>query len=906
MEAFDSTPSGHPGQDIETLETLVTAITGATGQRLLDNIVRWACSWLDAELCLIGEVHNEAFVCTISVFADGQPAPDFCYRLPLPPCSCYDNLHQCFSCEKNLSCLNNYNPLVHELPDHHYLALPIINRQNGLLGLFAICSPQKLRFTPQRQKLLELLTTMAASEIERRSVEAQLRRRDYILDAVCFCSSLLLRAERLNQVINTVVDRLGRAAEVSRTSVFENSLAHDGEILCNLRHEWVADGIRPQIDNPAQQYSSYREGGFARWIDLLGSHQVIASPVRDLPETERVVLIQGDIKSTLVVPIFIEGSWWGFISFDDCMHEREWSVHEVGALLAAASVIASAIQRHQGEKRLRQAATMFENTIQGVVITDNHGNIEAVNPAFTDITGYSEQEVLGQNPRLLNSGRHNPEFYAAMWQSVLNSGRWRGEIWNRRKSGEVYPELLTISTVKDKNHAILNYIAVFSDISEIKETQRQLDYLSNHDPLTELPNRRLFQELLEHAVAVAQREHQMVGVLVFDLDRFKQINDSLGHPVGDALLQEVAKRLRHAIRRGDTLARLVGNQFALLIEEVEDAQLLSKTARQLLDTLSRSMQVREHEFYVTASVGIALFPGDGQDVQTLIRNAESAMYQAKEQGRNTYHYYSAELTLNSFEQMLMENHLRHALDRNELVLHYQPQVLLDSNIIVGAEALIRWQHPELGSISPIRFIPIAEESGLIVPIGAWVLRTACHQARIWRQAGYSLKTISVNIAGPQFERVEFVDTVRQALAETGLEPQALELEITETFISQRIDHALTVLEELRRLGVKLAIDDFGTGYSSMMYLKRLPIDKLKIDRSFVSDLPQNKEDVAIARAIIALGKSMEFTVIAEGIETAEQQAFLLKEGCDQGQGYLHSRPVPAEQFEALLIDGIAL
>jgi diguanylate cyclase (GGDEF)-like protein/PAS domain S-box-containing protein len=906
MNASDATPlNGASRRDEKTLETLVAAIAGATGQCLMDNLVRWTASWLEADACLIGELKSPTQVETVAAFAHGQAVTNFSYQLAHPPCAEVLLSQTCDQCAKELegelATLDCDASLPAELSLPHRLALPIIDRQSGLRGLFAVYSLQALRLTPQRHKMLELLATMAASEIERRSVEAQLRRRDSILDAVSFCSSLLLRAERLDQVINTVVERLGQAAEVSRTSVFENSVDAGGELLCNLRYEWVAKGISPQIDNPWQQNSIYRAGGFERWPEVLGSHQIIAGPVRDLPPRERAVLSQGDIKSTLVAPIFIDGGWWGFISFDDCEQEREWSVHEVGALLAAASVIASAIQRRQGEKRQRQAATMFENTIQGVVITDRNGNIEAVNQAFTDITGYSEAEVLGQNPRILNSGRHSKEFYAELWQAVLANGRWRGEIWNRRKNGEVYPELLTISTVKDQNNAILNYIAVFSDISEIKEAQRQLDYLANHDPLTELPNRRLFQEVLDHTISHSRGGPQMVGVLVFDLDRFKQINDSLGHPIGDTLLQEVAKRLQHSLRRGDMLARLGGDQFALLVEAVHDAQQLGKIARQLLDALaSRPVAIQGHEFYTTASVGIALWPDDGKDVQKLIRNAESAMYQAKEQGRNTYHYYSAELTASSFERLLMETHLRQAVDRNELVLHYQPQVLLESGAIVGAEALIRWQHPELGPISPGKFIPVAEESGLIVPIGAWVLRTACRQAKQWRDAGLPLQSISVNIAGPQFERAEFVGTVRQALDETGLEPEMLELEITETFISRRIDHALAVLEELRRLGVKLAIDDFGTGYSSMMYLKRLPIDKLKIDRSFIHGLPDDQEDVAIAKAIIALGKSMDFIVIAEGIETPEQQAFLLREACDQGQGFLHSRPIPAEDFERLM------
>lgn len=554
----------------------------------------------------------------------------------------------------------------------------------------------------------------------------------------------------------------------------------------------------------------------------------------------------------------------------------------------------------QVEERLRLAASVFENTDEGVIITDPDANILDVNRAFSRIQGYSREEVLGKNPRLFKSGHHDQSFYRDLWRILTETGHWRGEMWNRRKNGEVFPKWQTINRVVDSSGKLTHYVGIFSDITHIKQSQEKLDHLGHHDALTDLPNRLLLNERLEQAIKHAQRHRTLMAVIFLDLDNFKHINDSLGHPVGDQLLQEVARVLLEAVRQDDTVARIGGDEFVLLLEDIGKPENAGIAAQKLAAVFAQPFQLADQAIHVTASLGICICPQDGEDPATLLRNADSAMYRAKEEGRNTYHFYTEELTRNAFERVLLENNLRQAIDNGQLILLYQLQKELMSDRIIGLEALIRWMHPELGVISPAKFIPMAEESGLIHPIGDWVLKTACRQAKQWLDQGIEFGRVSVNIAGPQLQRGTLVSEVTRALEESGLPTQRLELEVTEGFIMQQPQAAITQLQALRELGLTLAIDDFGTGYSSLSYLKQLPIHKLKIDQSFVRDIPDDRNDMAIADAIIAMGKSLGMTVIAEGVETEAQAEFLKQAGCQEGQGYLYSRPVSAEEVEALI------
>lgn len=573
---------------------------------------------------------------------------------------------------------------------------------------------------------------------------------------------------------------------------------------------------------------------------------------------------------------------------------------EAGAATGTLMSLHDLSHSRQTEERLRLAASVFENTDEGVVITDAQAKVVEVNRAFSRILGYSREEVIGKNPRLWQSGRHDQSFFRDLWRALNETGLWRGELWNRRKNGEVFPTWLTISSVKDAQDQLTHYVGVFSDISQIKHSQKQLDHLAHHDALTDLPNRLLLSERLEQAIRHAERHGTQLALIFLDLDHFKHINDSLGHSAGDQLLQAVATNLVQVVREDDTVSRLGGDEFVLLLEDIGKPESAAIAAQKLMAAFARPFILVNQEVRVTASLGISLYPRDGEDPDTLLRNADAAMYRAKEQGRDNYQFYTEELTRNAFERVLLENSLRLALEQDELRLVFQPQLNLQNKQIIGVEALLRWQHPQLGLVPPARFIPIAEECGLIHPIGDWVLHSACRQAREWLDRNIDIGRMAINIAGPQLQRGRLADRVRNALAETGLPASRLELEITEGFIMQQARSAVDQLHELRELGVTLAIDDFGTGYSSLSYLKALPIHKLKIDRSFIHDIPDDPNDMAIANAVIALGKALQLAVIAEGVESEEQAAFLQRAGCGEAQGYLFGRPMEAQALVLLM------
>ncbi|VVN16517.1 Membrane-bound lytic murein transglycosylase F [Pseudomonas fluorescens] len=555
-------------------------------------------------------------------------------------------------------------------------------------------------------------------------------------------------------------------------------------------------------------------------------------------------------------------------------------------------------ERHLMQEKLQLAATVFENTAEGVLITDTDQRITAVNRAFSEITGYSEIEALGQTPRLLASGQHDSAFYVAMWHQLTAEGHWQGEIFNKRKNSDLYPSWLTISAVRNSEREITHFVAVFADISSLKHAQAKLDYQAHHDPLTGLPNRALFENRLHAALQCSQVSNRQGAVLFLDLDRFKHINDSLGHPVGDLLLKGIAQRLKEQVRDVDTVARLGGDEFIILLPGLHKPSDASAIANKLLACFSAPFQAGEHEFFTSASIGISLYPQDGSDVASLIRNADAAMYRSKAKGRNRVEAYTRDLTAQASVRVALENELRRAIDRNELSLCYQPKLSLKTQNLVGAEALIRWNHPTFGDVSPEHFIHLAEENGSILQLGDWVLEQACRQMHQWQKRYQPFGPLSINLAGAQMRQPHLAKRIEQLLKTYQLKAGDLQLEITENFIMSQAEEALSVLHQLKQLGVQLAIDDFGTGYSSLSYLKRLPLDILKIDQSFIRGLPDDPHDAAITRAIIALGRSMQLTIIAEGVENQAQQHFLTAEGCEQIQGYIVSLPLPPEEFAA--------
>ncbi|QIB05676.1 EAL domain-containing protein [Pseudomonas fluorescens] len=548
-------------------------------------------------------------------------------------------------------------------------------------------------------------------------------------------------------------------------------------------------------------------------------------------------------------------------------------------------------------ERLRQAAAVFDCTREGVLVTDRNGLIVHVNRAFMAITGYVREEVLSQRPNLFKSGRHGPDFYRDMFATLASQGEWSGEIWNRRKSGEIYPQWQTIRVVRDDNDQISHYVAVFSDISAIKDSEHELAYLAHHDPLTGLPNRLLFSDRTEQALTSAQLHKRGCALLLLDLDHFKNINDSLGHNVGDELLKGVAERFRGLFAPGVTLARLGGDEFAVLVENCSQPGQAAALARRILDALKEPLRFDDHALFINASIGISLFPGDALSAGQLLRNADSALFKAKSAGRDGYALYTEELTAHAQQRVEIAFELRRALQEQELRVHYQPVHDLATSRLIGVEALVRWQHPTRGLVSPAEFIPIAERTGLIAQIDAWVMEQACRQMCQWQQAGVMLSFVAVNVSSRLFAHHELFEQVARVLHDTGLDPACLELEVTESAVMEDPEVALEQMHRLRELGVRLAIDDFGTGYSSLLRLKRLPVQKLKIDQGFVAGLPWDEDDAAIVRVIVALARSMGMQVHAEGIEQREQAVFLLEHACELGQGYWFGRPVAAVQLD---------
>lgn len=544
------------------------------------------------------------------------------------------------------------------------------------------------------------------------------------------------------------------------------------------------------------------------------------------------------------------------------------------------------------------AAHVLANMREAVLIADADNNILSVNRAFTEITGYSADEVLGQNPRILASGRHDRTFYQILWQHLAVDSCWRGEMWDKRKNGEIYPKWLEIRAIRNPDGLLTHYVAIFSDIGDYKRAEEKLHFLAYYDPLTRLPNRVLLRDRFEQVAAIADRDRALLAVLFLDLDQFKNINDSLGHAVGDQLLLGVAERLRSCVRVSDIVSRAGGDEFVVVLNGIQDVGAVSEVAQKILCHVAEAFYVEAHELITSVSIGAAMFPNDGRDFDTLLKKADTAMYGAKEDGRNTCRFFAEHMNIATVERLQMQNGLRSGLLRNEFVLHYQPQFEMGSGRLIGAEALIRWNRPKHGPISPAQFIPVAESSGLIVPIGEWVLREACRQNRTWQDAGYAPMKVAVNLSALQFRRGDLVETVCGILDETGLAPEWLELELTESILLEDVGHVLTVIEALKLNHLTLSIDDFGTGYSSLAYLKRFAVDKLKIDQSFVRNLGVDKQDAAIVRSIIELGRGLNLRTIAEGVETDSQRVLLQAYGCNEAQGYLFGKPVPACEFNA--------
>jgi len=557
-------------------------------------------------------------------------------------------------------------------------------------------------------------------------------------------------------------------------------------------------------------------------------------------------------------------------------------------------------EQRRVEENLRLAAQVFENSGEAIVIMDAHSRVVSVNGAFADMTGYLAKEVLGKTPSVLASDLHDDAFYQRLWASLRESGYWHGELWSRRRNGEAYPAWLGISTLRGPQGGVSHYVAIFSDISERKAAEARIEFLAHHDPLTDLPNRLLLRDRLERAIAQGERAGSRVALLFIDLDRFKTVNDSLGHPVGDRLLREAAMRLRKCVRDMDTVSRQGGDEFLIVLTELRDGDDVTRVAESILAAMSEPFSLDGHDVAISCSVGVAVYPEDGQGFDELLKKSDIAMYHAKEAGRNAFRYYTERMNIDALERLDLQNRLRRGLEQDEFLLHYQPVVDLASGRVVGAEALVRWNSPDEGLVMPGRFIAVAEESGLIVPLGDWVLQEACRQLRRWADAGHGELYLAVNLSAIQFRRGSVEESVMRALHAAGADPGALELELTESILLQGAEHVLASVHRLKSMGVRLSIDDFGTGYSSLAYLKRFAVDKLKIDQSFVQGLPADADNAAIVRAIIQMAKSLNLQVLAEGVEDEAAVVHLHELQCDFVQGYYFGRPVAADAFGQLI------
>jgi len=589
-------------------------------------------------------------------------------------------------------------------------------------------------------------------------------------------------------------------------------------------------------------------------------------------------------------------------------HAISCEIHLVYLPLGEQTLIYASIidiqERRSAASQQKLLSNALEKTADSVIITDDDGKIIFVNKAFEHTTGYNKKEAIGQYPSIIKSEKQDEKYYRRMWATISSGVVFNDIIVNRRKDGSLYSEEKTITPLYDEEHRITHYISTGKDITERIETQERLNFLAHHDALTKLPNRTLFTDRLDQALKRAERNRMSVAVFFIDLDHFKNINDSSGHDTGDTVLITAAQRFIRCVRKGDTVARLAGDEFAILLEDITDENVVPRIADNIIENFSAPIEVGINQFYVTPSIGISMSPNDGDDGRGLLKNADLAMYRAKEQGRNNYQFYAMEMRQKALNRHLMESNLRHALDRNELFLLYQPQISPDSGNIVAAEALLRWKHPGMGLVLPIDFIPVLEETGMIVRIGEWIIHQVCQQLSEWRDQGMRKIRIAVNISARQFDHGDLLKVVKEALAKYHIPAEQLELEVTESVLMRNEIRARETLEEIENLGVSLALDDFGTGFSSLIYLKRFPIHTIKIDRSFVMDIGHDKDDEAIVRGVVGMAKSLGLDVVAEGVEQPQQIEFLRQLRCEMLQGFAISEPVNAQRLQQLVQAGI--
>ena len=737
----------------------------------------------------------------------------------------------------------------------------------------------------------------------KQEIEQELIDKEKLLQAIAEATIILLKTLDCDRAFNRALEILGKATKTDRVYIFQNHSVPDTEdFFASQKYEWCSEGIEPQIHNEELQRLCYKSLGFKRWYELLASGEIVVGAIQDFPSEERCILEAQGIISLAIVPIFVDDLFWGFLGFDDCIEIREWAASEIALLYAAAASMGGAIKRVDNETHIQALLKNdFKHTVQNLqnlVFKCKRGDNREI--YFTLFEGKLTEKIRLTTDMVFE--KKLLEVFGTKFESRIRScfaEAFKGQSGNFEieYEGNTYYTVLSPIFEEEK---VVEVVGSAIDITDLKKAEEQVRYMAYYDGLTGLPNRALFKEQLNYLISHAHRKKTNIVIMFLDLDRFKFINDTLGHAAGDELLKETAIRLKKIVREDDMVVRMGGDEFVLLFPEVSREENISKLAQKVLNAFKDSFMINGHEIFISTSIGISLYPYDGEDLNQLIKNADTAMYRAKELGRDNYQFYTESMNARALERLEMENNLRRALEKEELYLAYQPRMDLKTKEVLGVEALIRWNHPSLGLVSPVDFIPIAEETGLILSIGEWVLLTACKQAKAWHDMGYHNLRISVNISAVQFQKQDLVEVIRKVLDVTKLKPHLLELEITENMIMKNTGRTVKMIQILKSMGVKISIDDFGTGFSSLSYIKEFNTDSLKIDKSFVKDIGKNTNGESIINAIISMAHSLEMIVVAEGVETEQQLEFLSSKNCNEVQGFLFSRPIRADEIVLFL------
>jgi len=888
----------------EALKVLSGDLAGLSGGEFFRAVCRHLTDALGMDCAFVARLDaQEGLLRVVDGWSGDQPLAPFAYHLAGTPCA--DVMKRGKEIFPSDVCtLFPEDELVVQMGIESYIGCSLFDKQGQPMGIIAVQGRQPLStgLASMAGPMLDVFIDRVASEMIRFDTELRMHFQLDFQGIAAEVSSALIAANtdiEFDAAIDRCLGRLGILFKVDRSYVFQ---LFDDQTRMRNTHEWCEAGIPSEKGN----LLDVRLEDVPWWSTRMPREGYVHIPrVSELPpdaEAERATLLAQGIQSLVMTAINgAHGKLIGFIGLDSVRAIRAWSPEEISLLGVVAGIIGAAIERKLAEEKLQQAASVFDHANEGITITNPDGVILDVNEAFSRITGYSREEVLGRTPRILRSGRHEPGFYAAMWQSLGTHGHWTGEIWNRRKSGDVYPEMLTISAVRGPDGAVQRYVALFSDISKIKEDQRKLERIAHYDALTGLPNRSLLGDRLQQAMAQAVRRNERLAVVYLDLDGFKAINDDYGHDAGDRLLTAASARMKHALREGDTLARLGGDEFVAVLIDLVDAESCLPLLNRLLAAAAEPLPDGAHVLKVSASLGVSFYPQvEPIDAEQLLRQADQAMYQAKQTGKNRYHLFDAERDrdLRGLHESL--ERIRAALAKREFVLHYQPKVDMKRGRVVGVEALIRWQHPLRGLLCPAEFLPLLDNHPLMISLGEWVIEEALTQVIAWRRADLTLP-VSINIDAQQFVQNDFIDKMRDALARyPDYQPGDLELEIVETGALQDLAETAQTMRTGQALGIRFSLDDFGTGYSSLTYLKRLPAQVLKIDQSFVRDMLDDPDDLAILEGVIGLGAAFRRQVIAEGVETVAHGEMLLLLGCELGQGYAIAHPMPAAQIPAWL------